>query len=706
MGYFQLWYKRSMLRTAILALALGSWACATEHFDQLPPGELTSGQTEYGLLKAQPGHALIQKGKGRNGTQALRLLGGEKRQVRLELTQAVTQDTPFEFWMERWTREKPFSVQVSALAGRQEKVLLKVDEKFGHGTYRQQKQLTLPKGTTALVFSSTTGTSGGGGVLVDDLVLHTGTMKIDKVDISTPGVYPIMKRAKINPAARIHIAATGSLDPASLEAVSFQLDDPEQVEKVTLRTGNEQGTSFRGSKVLASAAPKANGRVDLDLAEPLESGDTWLWLDITPTDKALVGGTVSLNNIRVGVAGKEYNSDKAISQRIGYLVSVAGETVGNQPEGQPDRPCVAFRIPGMIRTDQGTLIGCFDARYKHAGDLCADIDVAAVRSTDGGQTWTRPEVAMDSGPGDGNGNGDPCILQDQKGRLWMQSLACHFKGGASLGVSQPGLDEKTTGQWVMTYSDDDGKTWSKDFVNPTRQIKKPEWTTILAGPGSGICTRKGVIVFPAQIWQRGANPRCMSTICYSKDGGKTWVYGTGVPHATSECQVAELKDGSLMLNCRNEARSGKRIVYTTKDLGKTWQAHETNNKALKEPTCQASLVTVNTKKYGRLLLFSNPCSTTGRNLMTIRTSRNEGKSWNDGYTYDDRACWGYSSIAMTDDNHVGILYESPHVSEDSDLHGIAFIRIPLETVVTGKEVPATPSKVDRPKKKAQNESKR
>ena len=50
----------------------------------------------------------------------------------------------------------------------------------------------------------------------------------------------------------------------------------------------------------------------------------------------------------------------------------------------------------------------------------------------------------------------------------------------------------------MVYSDNDGKTWCKEYVNVTEQVKQEEWTCILSGSGNGICTRKGVIVFPAQ----------------------------------------------------------------------------------------------------------------------------------------------------------------------------------------------------------------
>jgi hypothetical protein len=47
---------------------------------------------------------------------------------------------------------------------------------------------------------------------------------------------------------------------------------------------------------------------------------------------------------------------------------------------------------------------------------------------------------------------------------------------------------------------------------------------------------------------------------------------------------------------------------------------------------------------------------------------------------------GYSCIAMTDPDHVGIIYETCHTNGKNGARGIGFIRIPIETIVTGKEV--------------------
>ncbi len=684
-----------MLKHTIFSLLACGLVTATESFESLPAGKITGGETMYGSISAEAGHAEILKGKARSGSGALHIMGGKDKSVTISLEKPLAKETPCDFWAERWTSRSPFDFAFIAITPEGEQRLVH-NNNVGVGGYKLHAEAKLPAGTTAVKFVCTSDEKGG--ILIDDFCVMDGPMVIKSVTGIDPGVYPIMKRAHFNPVMGIEVKTGGSTDPKALEKVTLKIDDPANVESVTIRTGNDKGMDFRNSVVFGTATPAADGTVTVTCEGNVPAGQSYLWVDVKPSEKALVGGTITFSDMVTTIDGTTYNAELSpVTQRVGYLVAVPGEAVGNQTAGG-ERNSIAFRIPGLIQTKSGALVGCFDARYTHEGDLCADIDVAVVRSEDGGQTWTTPYVGMDSGPGHDNGCGDPCIVQDKKGRIWMQALACHFGGGASLWTSKTGFDPKTTGQWEMTYSDDDGKTWAKEHVNPTNQIKKDEWTTILAGPGNGITLKNGTIVFPAQIWERGAKPQCMSTICYSKDGGKNWVYGNGVPHSTSECQVIELKDGSIMINCRNEARQGKRIVYVTKDLGKTWQPHSTNLSALQEPTCQGSIVKVKTKKYGELVLFSNPKSG-GRNHMTIRTSHDDGKTWNEGYLYDVRQCMGYSCIAMTDDKHVGIFYETCHNNGKNGCRGIGFIRIPLETVVTGKEVPAKPAKIKKAGKK-------
>ena len=99
--------------------------------------------------------------------------------------------------------------------------------------------------------------------------------------------------------------------------------------------------------------------------------------------------------------------------------------------------------------------------------------------------------------------------------------------------------------------------------------------------------------------------------------------------SVTEAQVAELSDGTLMLNMRDN-RGGSRSVATTRDLGRTWTEHPTSRKALRESVCMASLIAVKADEnvLGRhILLFSNPDTVRGRNHITIKASLDDGMTF-------------------------------------------------------------------------------
>lgn len=341
---------------------------------------------------------------------------------------------------------------------------------------------------------------------------------------------------------------------------------------------------------------------------------------------------------------------------------------------QGDDKVHTYRIPALATTPEGALIAVFDVRHKNSSDLPGNIDVGMMRSADNGSTWSKMQIILDFDKEEegahGNGVGDPTVLVDQKtGHILVAAL--WSKGNRAWNGSGPGLTPEETGQLVLTRSTDDGRTWSPP-LNITRQIagRNPQWRLCFNGPGNGIQLRGGTLVFPAQFRDAEGTPH--SCFIFSVDGGDAWTISPPAIPAqppTSEAQIAELTDGSLLLSMRDESRSGKRAwarFAWQGDLSKgTWGEPWFT---VTDPTCMASLVS----HPNGFLLFSNPNSAQQRVALTIRTSDDDGRTWSSGRLLDPRPC-AYSCLTVLQDGSIGVLYEC---GDKSDIETLTFARFP------------------------------
>jgi len=388
-------------------------------------------------------------------------------------------------------------------------------------------------------------------------------------------------------------------------------------------------------------------------------GVNFFWISLQMKTDASLHTKIVSDLHAVKVDGKELYCNFISPKDITHRMAVGVRHAGNDGSA-------SFRIPGLVTTNKGTLLGVYDVRYNSSVDLQEYVDVGLSRSTDGGKSWEKMRLPLSFGEYGGlpkaqNGVGDPSILVDtQTNTVWVVAAWAHGMGNQrAWWSSYPGMDINHTAQLVLAKSTDDGKTWSKP-INITEQVKDPSWYFLLQGPGRGITMSDGTLVFPTQFIDSTRVPN--AGIMYSKDRGKTWKMHNMARTNTTEAQVAEIEPGVLMLNMRDN-RGGSRAIAITKDLGKTWTEHPSSRKALQEPVCMASLIHVDAKDNvlnKDLLLFSNPDTTKGRNHITIKASLDKGLTWLPEHQsmLDEAEGWGYSCLTMIDKETIGILYES------------------------------------------------
>lgn len=296
----------------------------------------------------------------------------------------------------------------------------------------------------------------------------------------------------------------------------------------------------------------------------------------------------------------------------------------------------SVRIPSVIVTKLQTVLAFAEGRLRPTDQ--AENDIVMKRSTDGGKTWSALKVLHDDGA---NSLNNPTVVQDQgSGRifLWYQRIPSHLKEHSA--NTATGLEGENIYRNFILTSDDDGVTWAAP-QDVTATTKRPQRaTTIASGPGIGIQIKRGkfagrlIIPFnegPYGIWQNYA--------VFSDDAGKTWTYGEDVPGALvpngkggersqiNEVQIAELEDGSLVLDSRQFAGAKVRKFSTSQDGGKTWSPVE-ERPELTDPSCMASILRYSFagKATSNWLLHSGPDSTK-RERGTLWLSTDDGKTW-------------------------------------------------------------------------------
>ena len=637
-------------------------------FEDCPQGGFTALETSVGTWADSKGTVLIDNKHAKSGEQCLQIAGKEASVV-LEIADAIKADGQLSFFAERWTSRAPFRFRIEKESVGKWSEIFNGDKEILVGrAFLSHIKIPLQDAEISKLRFTVTSPPGTG-ILLDDLMIAPSKpMRITKVEV-VPFALPALVGAESSAIVKLKITTTGAIDAISLEKLSATLST-----EFTARILSEVGLYFGGSdpnfrwdeRIGKFHKPEIGKPLSFGGSQLLAEGANYFWLAGRLENTTDIDNTIAATIDSITFSNGESMQVIATPpvQRMGVAVRNGG-----------DDGVHTYRIPGLATTNDGTLIGVYDVRRDKGGDLPGNIDVGMSRSKDGGRTWEPMKVIIDMGSDPkwhGDGIGDPSVLVDREtGTIWVSATWSH--GNRSWVGSDPGLEPEETGQWILVKSNDDGLTWSKP-INITKQVKKPEWSFLLQGPGKGITMSDGTLVFPAQYQDppnkndKKANRLPHSTFIYSRDHGSTWATATGAWDDTTEAQVVELADGELMLNCRNN-RASKRAIMTTSDMGKTWKKHSTHVKDLIEPgSCMASLINVGRELESRgiksefdykFLLFSNPNSVGGRNHITIKASKDGGITWPTEHQLllDEQRGAGYSCMSMIDTETVGILYE-------------------------------------------------
>lgn len=244
----------------------------------------------------------------------------------------------------------------------------------------------------------------------------------------------------------------------------------------------------------------------------------------------------------------------------------------------------------------------------------------------------------------------------------------------------------------MSYSDDDGKTWSapRDITSGLRK----DWMKFLGtGPGTGIVLRngphKGRILIPVYTTNNVShlNGSQSSRVIYSDDHGKTWHAGEAVNdnrqvdgqkiHSSTmnneraqntESTVVQLNNGDVKLFMRG--LTGDLQVATSKDGGVTWEKDIKRYPQVKDVYVQMSAI--HTMHEGKeYIILSNAGGPKRENGMVhlARVEENGELTWLK-HNPIQKGEFAYNSLQELGNGEYGILYE--HTEKGQNAYTLSF----------------------------------
>ena len=238
-----------------------------------------------------------------------------------------------------------------------------------------------------------------------------------------------------------------------------------------------------------------------------------------------------------------------------------------------------------------------------------------------------------------------------------------------------------TGYLYLTSSTDGGKNWSAPNLIPN--VKTSTEQVCLVGPGRGLVTSDGKIVFPVYSYN-GSDLTQQTGFIYTSDGGTTWTRSANFTGATwsSESAVVELSDKTLRFFYRNSTSA---LCYADYTWGTGWGSAVNTGIATNSNTQLSAISYSKTVGGKQVILVSCPTGpneagsadsnggyrTNGKiftftvgsnNEMTLKNSTNVTSGATtalNGSTYTEVAgFFAYSCLTELKDGSVAILYEN------------------------------------------------
>lgn len=421
--------------------------------------------------------------------------------------------------------------------------------------------------------------------------------------------------------------------------------------------------------MLIGKAAAAAGNITIPLTGSLNMNANYIWITYKLKETAKEGNKVDAALVSFSTVDETVTP--ANGNPAGSRTILLRRTLVYRPG---DYGSTNYRIPAITTAADGSLVVLTDKRKFGAGDLAANIDVVANRSTDGGKTWSEP-VTVALGTNSSNGFGDAAIIKANSGKL------------IALYVGGPGFFSSTASNPIRSYistSSDNGITWTAPR-NITSQIYgagctdpvRATWQGSFFGSGHQLALRSGRLMAVIAVREPSVSG-IQNYAVYSDDEGETWSVSKRALSGGDEAKVVELNDGTILMSVRT---GGNRLWTKSTDGGVTWGT-KNSWPEIWGNACDADIIRYTSTKDGfdkNRILHTLP-NASDRTNVTMWVSYDEGSTWpvKRSIAAGESA---YSSVTILPDGTIGVYLEE----DNSVPYKMYFLNYSLEWLTNGAD---------------------
>lgn len=237
-----------------------------------------------------------------------------------------------------------------------------------------------------------------------------------------------------------------------------------------------------------------------------------------------------------------------------------------------------------------------------------------------------------------------------------------------------------TSYLYLVSSDDGCKTFSAPKLLP---LKKEAEEAYLAGPGRGLYTKNGNIIFPCYYFNRtSSGTKEKTSFVYSTDNGENWHRSEDMPVATnsSESTVIELPNGNLRFFYRHYSNTKLKYIdaeFSQDTLTYNWKSEVQTDVIVNSATQMSAILYSSPINNKTTLLLSCPAGPGGNGSTS--TEGGPGKARVNGRIFvglindnaDNTIEWlnpmkvgadgsefMYSCLTELNDGNIALLYEN------------------------------------------------